>query len=200
MLAEMASTWGIYLCAGLTEKLGEKVYNSAVIIGKNGELLCLHRKINELDIGHPYYGQGDRLGVVSTELGTLGLMICADGFAKDRVLSRSLGYLGADVIVSPCAWAVDADHDNLKEPYGDLWRESYKHVAKEFTVWIAGVSNVGPLSAGPWAGRKCIGCSLVIGPDGSEVMQGPYGEDAETILYVDVEPVKRPARGCRWND
>jgi hypothetical protein len=28
---------------------------------------------------------------------------------------------------------------------------------------------------------------LVIGPGGEEVMQGPYGVDAEAILYVEVE-------------
>ena len=74
----------------------------------------------------------------------------------------------------------------------------YKPVAKEFAMWILGVSNVGQIEAGPWAGRKCIGCSLVVGPDGEEVLQGPYGEDAETILYVDIDPQPRPARGCGW--
>ena len=186
-LARAAAAHGVYICAGLTERSGDQVFNSAVIIGKNGELLCLHRKINELDIGQPFYAPGDRLNVARTELGTLGLMICADGFAKDLVLSRSLCHMGADMIVSPCSWAVPADHDNRKEPYGELWRNSYKPVAREFSVWIAGASNFGAIEAGPWAGRKCIGCSLVVGPDGEEVIQGPYGVDAETILYVDVE-------------
>lgn len=197
-LAQAARAAGVYVCAGLTERCGDRVFNAAVILGKQGELLCLHRKLNELEIGHPYYAQGDRLCVVSTELGTLGLMICADGFAADRVLSRSLGYMGADIILSPCAWAVEADHDNEREPYGDTWRNAYQPVAKDFHVWIAGVSNVGPIDAGPWAGRKCIGASLVVGPDGGQVVQGPYGIDAETILYVDVNTVARPARGCGW--
>ena len=144
------------------------------------------------------YAKGYRLSVVPTELGTLGLMICADGFVEDRVLSRSLGYMGADMILSPSAWAVPDDHDNQKDPYGMLWRDAYVPVAKEFSVWMVGVSNVGPIVAGPWAGRRCIGCSLVIGPNGSEILQGPYGHDAETILYVDVEPAERPARGCGW--
>ena len=65
-------------------------------------------------------------------------------------------------------------------------------------LWVAGVSNVGPVSAGPWAGRRCIGCSLVIGPDGREVLKGPYGQDAETVLYVDVTPHRRAARGSSW--
>ena len=199
-MSKMATENQVYVCAGLTERSGDKVYNAAVIIGKQGELLCLHRKMNELDIGHPYYAQGDRLGVVATELGTLGLMICADGFAKDLVISRSLCYMGADMIISPCAWAVAADHDNQQYPYGDTWRDAYIPVAREFNVWIAGVSNVGPMESGPWTGKKCIGSSLVIGPDGNEVVQGPYGSDAEKIIYVDIAPVKRPARGSSWHE
>ena len=107
--------------------------------------------------------------------------------------------MGADVILSPCAWAVEADHDNTSQPYGDIWRNAYRPVAQTYSVWIAGVSNVGPIGGGPWAGRKCIGCSLVVGPNGEEVLQGPYGVDAEAILYIDIEPTKRPARGCGWS-
>lgn len=199
-LAAMAVKHQVYLCAGLTERSGDKVYNAAVFIGKQGELLWLHHKINELDIGHPYYAPGDRLGVVTTDLCTFGIMICADGFASDYVLARSLCYMGADVLISPCAWAVDANHNNQQDPYGDIWRTAYKSLAKDFSVYVAGVSNVGPMMAGPWAGKHCIGCSLAIGPDGEEFLQGPYGVDAEAILYLDVTPAVRPARGCDWHD
>jgi predicted amidohydrolase len=198
-LARAAARHRIHICAGLTEKAGDKVFNSAVFIDRQGDVRCIHRKLNELEIGHGCYAQGDRLNVVSTDLCTFGLMICADGFARDHVLSRSLCYMGADVILSPGAWAVPADHDNAATPYGDVWRDAYRPVAHEFGVWIAGVSNVGPIDAGPWAGRKCIGCSLVTGPDGNEVVQGPYGETAETILEVDVQPLPRPTRGCGWS-
>jgi predicted amidohydrolase len=199
-LASAAAEHGVFVCAGLTEAEDTRVYNSAVLIDRCGNLLSKHRKLNELEIGHEFYDQGDRLSVVHTEFGSLGLMICADGFAKDRVLSRSLCYMGADMILSPSAWAVPSDHDNVKEPYGDTWRNAYIPVAKEFAVWIAGVSNVGPITAGPWSGRKCIGCSLVVGPNGEEVLQGPYGAGAEKILYVDVQLAKRPARGCGWEE
>jgi predicted amidohydrolase len=138
--------------------------------------------------------------VAPTPLGTFGLLICSDALAKDQVISRALGYMGADLILSPCAWAVPADHDHRQTPYGDLWRRGYRPVAKDFSLWIAGASNVGWLTAGPWKGWKCIGCSLVIGPDGEEVIQGLYGSDAETILLVEVEPRKRPARGTKWLD
>ena len=197
-LAEMARKFRVHICSGLIEKEGETVYNSAVIIDPRGEVILLHRKINELDIGHPYYALGDRLNVCRTELGTLGLMICADANAADRVLTRSLAYMGADVILSPSSWAVPTDHDNQEEPYGQLWRDAYIPVAKEFRVWIASASNVGWMTGGPWKGWKGIGCSMVISPDGEQLLDAPYGVDADTLLYVDIKPESRLGRGTTW--
>jgi predicted amidohydrolase len=198
LLCDLAREHGVFVCAGLTERAGGRVYNAALLIDPGGRVLLVHRKLNELEIGHAFYAQGDRLGVCETDLGTIGLVICADGFAEGCVLTRSLGYMGADVILSPSAWARPADHDNTLDPYGKIWRDSYKPLARDFSLWIAAASNVGPITAGPWQGRKCIGCSLVIGPDGEEVLQGPYGEDADCILYADIRPVPRPARGDGW--
>jgi predicted amidohydrolase len=197
-LVEAARRWGLFVCAGLVERHGDRVFNAAVLIDPAGEILGHHRKVNELEIGHPYYDLGDRLGVAHTPLGTFGLMICADAFAPSQVISRTLGMMGAEVILSPCAWAVPADHDNEREPYGQLWRDHYGPVAHAFRLWIAGCSNVGPLRAGPWAGRKCIGCSLLVGPDGHPVAMGPYGEEAEKVLVVEIEIVPRPAQGDGW--
>jgi len=197
-LREAARRHGVYVCAGLTERAGDRVYNAAVLIAPEGGVILHHRKLNELEIGHPFYAQGDQLGVAATPLATIGLMICADAFARGQVVARTLGLMGAEVILSPSAWAVPADHDNAREPYGQLWRDNYGPVARAFRLWIAGCSNVGPLTAGPWAGRKCIGCSLLVGPDGEARLQGPYGEEAEVLLYADVTPEPRPARGDGW--
>ena len=87
-------------------------------------------------------------------------------------LTRSLCYMGADLILSPSSWAVPPEHDNLKDPYGDTWRKAYMPVAKEFGVWIASASNVGPVTEGPWKNWNCIGCSLVVAPDGVEATDG----------------------------
>jgi predicted amidohydrolase len=111
----------VYVCAGFVERAGDKIFNSAVLLAPDGALLLHHRKINELDIGRQYYDTGDRLGLAHTSLGALGVMICADAFAPGQVLSRSLAMMGAKFILSPCAWAVPADHDNVLEPYGQLW-------------------------------------------------------------------------------
>ena len=183
----------VYVCAGLVERGGEKIYNAAVLINPHGEVVLHHRKMHELDIGRALYAPGERLQVALTPLGTMGVMICADGFAPGQTVSRTLGQMGAQIILSPSCWAVPADHDNQLDPYGQLWLDNYCPVARDHRLWIAGVSNVGWLTAGPWEGRKCIGCSLVVGPAGRQMLMGPYGAEAETILYAEVDLAARSA-------
>jgi predicted amidohydrolase len=197
-LCKSAKENNVFLCCGIVEKDGNTIYNAAVIIDNKGKVLIKHHKLNELDIAHDVYAQGDRLGVCKTPWGTFGLLICADAFAKDHMLTRSLCYMGADVILSPSSWAVSPDHNNDLKPYGKEWLDAYTPVAREFSVWIASASNVGPVIEGPWKNWKCIGCSLIVGPDGKEKLKGPYGEDAEKILYYTINPVPRPARGTKW--
>lgn len=184
---------GVFLCAGLVErearstKPGTRFFNSAVLVDPHGEVILHHRKINELDFAGELYSVGDRVGVAETPWGRVGVMICADGFASGQVISRSLAMMGARFILSPCAWAVPADHDNAREPYGQLWLDNYGPVARDFGVWIAGCSNVGPITAGEWAGRKCIGNSLVCAPQKLVAARGTYGESADEIVLVRVE-------------
>jgi predicted amidohydrolase len=197
-LSASARRHSVYVCAGLVEREGGHVYNAAVLLGPRGELLLHHRKINELEIGHDCYALGDRLQIARTGLGAFGLMICADAFAPGQAIARSLALMGADMLLSPCAWAVPPDHDNAREPYGQLWLDNYGPVARDFRIWIAGASNVGWLTAGPWSGRKCIGCSLLVGPTGRQELMGPYGADADAVLYADIELRPRPAQGDAW--
>jgi predicted amidohydrolase len=181
----------LWVCSGAIEKYDGRIFNSAVLINSDGEVVLVHRKINELDLAHALYAQGDQLHVVDTAFGRIGVMICADAFAKGHVISRTLGMMGAQIILSPCSWAVPADHDQKREPYGQLWLESYQPVAREFGMWIAGVSNVGPITDGPWSGRKCIGCSLVIGPEGTVAYKAPYAETGEHLMSVMITPRTR---------
>ena len=197
-LAEVATRCGIHVCAGLTERRGGQVFNSAVLIDADGKVRLVHRKINELPFAQSLYDCGNKLGTVRTELGRIGLMICADAMAEDLVLGRSLGHMRAEIILSPCSWAVKKTYGNSCS-YGDNWRDVYSSVATEFGTWIAAVSNVGRIGSGPWAGRWCIGASMAVGPTGEEVARAPFGVDAETILYVDVEPHMHRTPGPHWD-
>lgn len=194
---QKAIEFGFYLCTGLVERSGPNIYNAAVLIAPDGQLLLHHRKIFELGIAHECYDLGDRLGVAQTPLGRIGLMICADGFAPGQVLSRALGMMGAQIILSPSAWAVPPAHDNLREPYGGLWLDNYGPVARAHGLWIAACSNVGAIKDGSWAGHQCIGSSMVLDPMGAVSCRGLYGVQAEQLLQVKIalRPIRRPAAG-----
>lgn len=194
-LCAAAGAAGIHVVAGLTERAGERIYNSAVLVSPDGRILLTHRKINILSIAQDLYAVGDRLGVAETPLGTIGVNICADNFPTSLALGHALARMGAELIVSPSAWAVDADHDNAKTPYGAMWREAYTTLARLYELAVVGVSNVGWITGGPWSGRKCIGCSLAVGPDGGVLATAPYGHDAEGLTLVSIPRRPRRARG-----
>lgn len=185
-LRDAAARNGIYVCAGLAEREGDRLFNAAVLLGPDGELLLHHRKIHEIPFARALYAVGDRLGVVDTALGRLGLMICADALAPNQAVGRALGAMGADLILSPCAWAVPPDHDNLRTPYGGLWVDHYAPLARESGAWIAACSNVGPVTEGEWRGWRCIGNSLVMGPGGTVERACGHGEAAEELTLLDV--------------
>ena len=144
---DAARRHGLHICAGITERCGERIFNAAVLIDPGGHVLLHHRKIHELSMGHDLYTRGTQLRVAETRLGTIGLMICADAFVEGHFISRTLGLMGAQLILSPCAWAVPPDHDNSRTPYGGLWTGCYAPVAREFGLGIAGCSSVGSITS-----------------------------------------------------
>lgn len=186
MLCRAAREAGIYVVAGLTERAGDRLYNAALLISPDGDILRKHRKINELSIAHDLYALGDSLAVAETPLGTIGVTICADNAPESLALGQALGRMGARILLSPCAWAMVAEHDNAAEPYGQMWKTAYRALAEQYGMTVIGVSNVGWMTGGPWQGRKCIGCSLAVGPGGGILAEGPYGVDADRLIIVPV--------------
>ena len=58
----------------------------------------------------------DRLAVAETACGVVGVNICADYFPDSLDLGHSLARMGAQILLSPSAWAVPAEHDPIAEP------------------------------------------------------------------------------------
>lgn len=184
VLAEMAADHGIMIAAGLVERADERVYNSAILLSAQGEVLLRHRKVNELDFARALYATGTTVGVADTAQGRVGLNICADNHVT--ALGHAQGAMGARILLSPSSWAVPPDHDNERTPYGEEWVRPYRELALTHGMPVIGVSNVGPVVGGTWDGWRCIGSSLAVGADGTVLAQGPYGEDAEELVVVTV--------------
>lgn len=185
-LARAARQHRIHVAAGLVERAGEQLFNAAVLLDDHGQLCLLHRKINELGIATDLYAIGDRLGVAHTRLGVIGLDICADNLPNSLEIGHVLARMGAEIIVAPSAWAVPPDHDPSVEPYGMLWQSAYQRLSRAYHLPVVGVSGVGRLEDGAWAGWPVIGCSLAVNADATVAAQAPYGADAASLVVVEL--------------
>lgn len=194
-LTRIARENEVFLVSGLTERAGDKIYNAALLISDEGEILFHHRKINVLTGVEDVYSIGDRLGVTETKYGKIAIDICADNFVNSLSVGVTLGRMGADLLLSPSAWAVVPDRDVVKEPYGEEWHIPYKKLSSFFGMPVVGVSNVGQVTKGPWAGWKAIGNSISYDSDGSLITVLPYGEDAECVQVIDVHIKQKTVKG-----
>jgi predicted amidohydrolase len=98
--AELAKQHNLYIVAGLFEKDAHKVYNVAVLLTPQGEIGGKYRKTtlpdSEASAG---VVPGHEFPVFKTRFGTLGMMVCYDGFFPE--VARELAKRGAEVIAWP---------------------------------------------------------------------------------------------------
>jgi predicted amidohydrolase len=101
-LGNLARKYNLYIVAGILERKGEAVYNTAVLIDRSGKLAGTYHKVSlpreEIDGG---ITPGDALPVFDTDFGRIGMMICWDVTYPEQ--ARMLAKQGAEVILMPIA-------------------------------------------------------------------------------------------------
>ncbi|MCJ7750813.1 MAG: hypothetical protein MUQ65_06920 [Armatimonadetes bacterium] len=99
-LAEYARRYRMMIVVSLTEWDDGLRYNTAIIMGRDGEILGRYRKTHlpqaEAEDG---VTPGDSLPVFDTEIGRIGLQICYDHFFPE--VARLLALGGAEMIFTP---------------------------------------------------------------------------------------------------
>lgn len=104
-LAEVARKRKAYVVAGIYEREGTTLYNTAVMLDRNGNLAGKYRKVylprEEVEKG---LTPGNSYPVFATDFGKVGLMICYDVFFSDP--ARALATQGAEMILMPI-WGGD---------------------------------------------------------------------------------------------
>jgi len=193
-LCQSAKKHELYVCAGLTEQDKNRVYNSAVLINSKGEIILKYRKINVLTVGQEFYEIGNRLSVVETPFGTIGVNICSDNYVDGLPIGHTLARMGAQIILSPSSWTVDYSYTEEDDPYGEKWIKPYSLLAKLYNLVIIGTTSVGVIVGGPYEGKKMVGCSLAVGRDGI-IGRGQYNEFAGELIVVDFEVPQRSEKG-----
>ena len=96
---KLAEKYNLYICAGLLERDGRLIYNTAALVGPEG-FVGKYRKVT-LPRGEIEEGitPGTEYPVFETSFGKVGMMICYDGFFPE--VARKLSQNGAEVICWP---------------------------------------------------------------------------------------------------
>lgn len=96
----LAKQHDLYIVAGLVERDQHLIYNVAVLIGPDGNVVGTYRKTT-LPRGEIERGitPGDEYPVFETRFGKVGMMVCYDGFFPE--VARELTHRGAEVIAWP---------------------------------------------------------------------------------------------------
>ncbi len=101
-VAEVARKCGMCVICPLYELAGERRYNSAVLIGRDGKIVGTYRKV------YPYWGEhgvtpGEEVKVFETDFGRIAILTCFD--INFPPLWDRADELGAEVVFWPSAYS-----------------------------------------------------------------------------------------------
>lgn len=180
-LIDWASDSGLTIVAGLAERDGKTLYNSAVIVGPEG-LIGKFRKAHIFDSENNFFQQGDLpFTVFDAGFAKIGIMICFDWRFPET--ARTLALQGADIIAHP---------SNLVLPHCP---QAMITRCLENRVYAVTCDRVGTENRAPGDPLKFIGQSQVVDPDGTVLVRA--SEDQEEAHVVEIDLAK--ARNKRIN-
>jgi predicted amidohydrolase len=108
-MRRLADELDIYLIAAITELDGEKVYNSAVLIGPDGAHVGTYRKKFLWVDEEEKYSAGNAFPAFETPYGKVGMMICSDRRQPSAV--EELTRNGADLVFCPAGGGYGKEND-----------------------------------------------------------------------------------------
>ncbi len=181
---DVASRCNVYLVAGIAERAGDQLYNSAAIIGPKG-YLGIYRKMHLWGDENLFFEPGDKgLPIIRTEFGSLGVLICYDGWFPEAY--RTLAAQGVDIVAMPTNW--------VPMPGQPLDQPAMANTLAMANAHANGLNIVCANRIGIERDQPFIGRSLIVGAQGWP-LAGPASSDTEEILYARIDlKLSREAR------
>ena len=185
LIAQRANEYGVFIAFGMVtkERVESVLYNSAILVGPDGELIDVYNKIHLRGEERMAFREGYKLPVAETEIGTIGMMIGYD-LAFPEV-SRSLALEGAEVLVVVANW---------EAAQIDEWKTYLRARAYENSVYMAAANRVGEDVTLSFGGE-----SMVVGPRGQIYASLADETDPETgaplegftVARIDLDQVRK---------
>jgi predicted amidohydrolase len=185
---EAAAREGLHLVAGISERAGDVLYNSSVIIGPGGHLGTF-RKVHLWNEENLYFEPGDvGFPVFKTPLGRIGTFICYDCWFPESF--RLCALQGADIVCVPTNWVPIPGQDPNREAMANILCMAAAH---SNSIFIAAADRIGTERGQPF-----IGQSLIVGYTGWPI-GGPASYDREEIVYAEAN-LADARRKRNWNE
>jgi len=180
-LSDKARMHGIYIvCGSIFEKVEKnKVHNTSVIVGRNGEILAKYSKIHLFDVDIQdkiRYKESENVvageKIVTTNLGNVkvGMSICYD--LRFCELYRSLALNGAQMIFIPSAFTSTTGEYH--------WEPLVKARAIENQVFVVAANQIGTSPNN----ITCYGKSMIVDPWGRVLAKA---EDNENVVLAEID-------------
>lgn len=185
LIAQRANDYGIFVAFGMVskEKVESVLYNTAVLVGPDGELVETYNKVHLRGEERMAFREGYKIMVAETEIGNIGMVLGYD-LAYPEV-ARSLALEGADILCCMANW----EATNIDE-----WKTYVRARAYENSVYVAAANRVGEDVTLTFGGE-----SMVVGPRGEIYASMEDETDAETgapkegyaIAKIDLDEVRK---------
>lgn len=175
-IAAVAARQGLFAIIGMLERCGERLFNSAILVGPRG-LEATYRKTHTLCLGvDRFTTPGDiPYRVLDLPIGRLGILICYDQRFPEP--ARALALLGAQIIALPTNWPVSS----TIQP--DVFTRSR---AAENRVFLLAADRVGCER-----GTRFLGRSQVVAPDGTVLCEASPDEPEMLVADLDLAEADR---------
>jgi len=167
-LCRLARDHKVFLCVGLAEKTADHLYDSALLIDADGQILLKHRKINLLtELMTPPYTPGKKVRVVETRFGRIGLLICADTHPAE--ILAQMAELKPWLVLVPYGYAAT---EKAWPEHGKALEAVVTNAAKITGAAVIGTNAIGQISHGPWMGLTYGGHSVAVNRAGQILALG----------------------------
>jgi predicted amidohydrolase len=187
MLSNAATSGGMWIVGGsLHERDDDRIYNTSPLFDRAGELVARYRKIHLFDVeleGQPPFREsvtftaGTELVSHQVEDVRAGLAICYD--LRFPELFRGLMVLGAELLTLPAQFQHQTGVAH--------WEPLLRARAIENQCYVAAAAQWGEFGS-PDEPRRSHGHSMVIGPWGDILVEGP--EEGSGVSFADVDPAE----------
>ncbi|MBU5307395.1 carbon-nitrogen hydrolase family protein [Clostridioides mangenotii] len=179
-MSNLAKNNNIYLVAGSIPELCDgNIYNTCYFFNKNGDLIGRHRKMHlfDIDVKNKVYfkesdtlSAGNKVTIVDTDLGKVGIAICYD--IRFPELSRIMALEGAEIIILPAAFNMTTGPAH--------WELSVRMRALDNQVFFVGAAP----ARNNEASYTAYGNSRIANPWGEIIASA---DENECIIYADID-------------